>query len=688
MKKNRLKKAIFAFTALSLTAFLVSKRRKNHFPEHQTLAEKLQYLEAKATDAELGLTYTNRKTVFRLWAPSAASVKVKLYLTGDSEQKEVYRTIPMTYRKNVWTATRYGDLQGLFYSYELTIAGETHEVVDLYAKAVGLDGNRGAIIDLQATDPLGWDSDQHVSQKAITDAFIWEMHVADFSSDPNSGISAENRGKYLAFTEKRTTLRNEGQIPTGVAHLRSLGVNYVHLLPVFDFDNDELGKAYNWGYDPKNYQVPEGRYSSDPTNPSTRILEFKQMVQALHEEKIGVVLDVVLNHTSKTADSWFNLTVPDYYYRQDAAGNFADGSGCGNETASERMMMRRYMIDTIIYWAKEYHLDGFRFDLMGLHDVATMNAIRAALDEQGLAHVILYGEPWDAGSNQISAPNIPANKAHVLELSERIAVFNDDFRDGVKGSVFDHQAAAFVQGMNGISQGKLDENLLTALTGNCLPQTQNASVWAKAPSQVINYISAHDNLTLWDKLVASTSNQSQVLDYGFDLDRLNMNKLAAGCLFLSQGAVFMQGGEEFGRTKLGDDNSHRSSISINQLDWQWLEEFHELNEYYRGLAQIRATYPPLRTSNIETAKQTAFSDDGIENLITYVIPNRGATAWRQLAVVLNATRQEQNVQLKTADSTQWIIIANQKTAGVLPLGTITGAQITVPPQSLLVLVEN
>lgn len=658
-----------------------------------TLEEKLAYLESKSYSGnDLGVTYTKNKTTFNVWSPLAEKVVVNLYQTGDSNENSLIQSYPLIHESNVWTTSLAGDFENQFYTYTITIDGQSNETMDVHAKAAGVNGNRAAIIDFDKTNPENWAEDDHVTQRDITDAVIWEVHVADFSADEHSGISPENQGKYLAFTESGTTYKNEKKFTTGVDYLKELGVNYVHLLPVFDFENDEEGSDYNWGYDPKNYNVPEGRYSSDPKDPLSRIREFKQMVQSLHAQEIGVVLDVVYNHTLETKSSSFNLTVPDYYYRQTDMGEFADGSACGNETASDRSMMRKYMVDSILYWAIEYHLDGFRFDLMGLHDIETMNAIRTALNDNGLKQVILYGEPWDAGSNELAAPNLPANKSNAAHFMDGIAIFNDDFRDPVKGSVFNKTDGGFLQGQNGNDFHDVD--VMAGICANTMGAAASEyeladKTWARTPSQVVTYNSAHDNLTLYDKLVESTFDEPY---FGRNDWIIQINKLAAALLFTSQGALFMQAGEEFGRTKLGDENSFVSSVDVNKLDWSLSKTNSDLVDYYRGLSSIRHKFAPLRDATAQTAKSITFSRDSIENLIAYTIPNPYAREddWRWMTVVLNSSDKMQKITLEGHTGelpANWTIVADKDHAGLEALKTVEGNTMTIEPHSALILVS-
>lgn len=659
----------------------------------ETIGQRIQYLEEHTYDGnDLGLTYSKESSLFKVWSPLAENVQLNIYKTGVIEEDSLLENIPLESKNGVWQIVVNRDLNGYFYTYCFTHGDKETESPDLYSKAVGVNGDRTAILDLANTNPETWEEDTHVMQPKITDAVIWETHVADFSSDPNSGISSAHQGKYLAFTETNSSLYDAGEFPTGMNYLKTLGVNYVHLLPVFDFDNDERDSHYNWGYDPKNYMVPEGIYSTNPADPIARIKEFKQMIQSIHHSGMGVVLDVVYNHTFETENSWFQITVPDYYYRQDKHGGFANGSGCGNETGSERKMMRKYMVESILYWAQEYHLDGFRFDLMGLHDVDTMNAIRHALNEAGLEHVILYGEPWNAGSVAIYEPNKPADKYHIQDFAEGIAVFNDEFRDSISGPVFENYKGAFLQGANGHEDSSYsDSDLISAIVANTqadvgrfrLPEEK---AWARSPQQIVTYSSAHDNLSLYDKLIASICHDA---DYTRHEDLIQLSKLQAALLCTSQGALFMQAGEEFARTKYGNENSYKSSIAINRLDWTRAQENEDLVDYYKGMFAIRNAYPPLRDWTTKTADHTVFSQLP-ENLLAYTIPNvvEKNPKWKIMAVVANTNCKPVHLDLRADVSLpeEWTILANSQQAGLTSLGKIKGSQVIVNPKDVLVLV--
>ena len=665
----------------------------NMLDQIETTKKKIDYLEKHTyTNSDLGMHFYKGTYTFKVWSPLAKGVFLKIYKTGIIGEDTLLKKIPMIHKDNVWSLSLEEDLNGLFYTYEFNHGEYLTEAPDLYSKAVGLNGDRTAIIHLEDTNPNNWENDQHVMQKYITDAIIWEVHIEDFSSDGASGIRPEYQGKYLAFTEENTTLYESGDFPTGLDYLSQLGINYVHLLPVFDFDNDEEDKQYNWGYDPKNYNVPEGKYSTNPRDPKARIKELKQLIQSLHQKNIGVVMDVVYNHTYKTEDSWFQFTVPDYYYRQDEHGNFSNGSGVGNETASERTMMRKFMIDSILYWVEEYHVDGFRFDLMGVHDTETMNLIREHLDQHGYEHVILYGEPWAGGKLALNAPYKPADRNHVHDYSKRIALFNAEFRDSIKGDVFKERKGAFLQGANVERVSDFTNlDLVAAIMANTqmdageyhIPEHK---VWARTPTEVINYSSAHDNLTLYDKLISSTESPTTQMRHE---EIVEMNKISAAILFTSQGGVFFQAGEEFARTKYGNPNSYNASIAINHLDWSRANDYQDLVNYYKNMIAIRKAYAPLRDATKKTANMIYFKYLP-ENLIAYLIPNLidDHSPWENLLVIANTSTQPHTIDLpkdKDEKAQRWKILANNKTADPSGIGYIFGPSIILGPREVYVL---
>lgn len=634
---------------------------------------------------DLGANYTKEKTTFKVWAPTAEKVYLKRYTTGsDNEQgARVISNLKMLKGDNgIWYYTVFGDIKNTYYTYIVTTDGKAQETCDIYAKAVGVNGNRAMVVDLASTDPEGWDKDKHITYDSATDAVVWEVHVRDFSISPDSGVTDANKGKYLAFTETGTTLDGEGIISTGIDYLKELGVTHVQLLPVFDYatiDETQDG-GFNWGYDPKNYNVPEGSYSSDPYDGNVRINEFKQMVKALHDAGIGVVMDVVYNHTYTAKDSSFQKTVPNYYYRMNKDGTFSDASGCGNETASEHEMFRKYMIDSILYWIQEYHIDGFRFDLMGIHDVTTMNKIREAVDklEDG-KKIILYGEPWTGGT--LGTSQATAVQGNINKLDNRIGAFNDKIRDAVKGDVFIAENSGFVQ------NGTNDSEIIDCIQANNLTTTSGG--WSNQPSQCVSYVSAHDNYTLYDKLVLSARTDQ---NFTRDDELVDMNKLAGAIYITSQGLTFMQSGEEFARTKQGDENSYKSSTSINMLDWSNVQKYRDLVSYYSGLIEIKKAFSPFRDSTTAASERMVFSEDNVNGLVAYTLTNtekKLKTEWSQVALIFNSSTEEKEVTLKGGRlPEEWTIIADKTSAGVKSLGTVKGNKVKVAAGSALILVDK
>lgn len=632
---------------------------------------------------DLGATYTKEATTFKVWSPTATKVQVLLYATGsDEEENSKYISVTdMEYdaSNGVWTAVIEGDLLNKYYTYYVYNGKKGKETVDIYAKAVGVNGNRGMIVDLDSTNPEGWSEDKHVSVDNQSEAVVWEVNVKDFSNDEASGISSKNRGKYLAFTETGTTLNSSGYSSTGIDYLKELGVNYVQLMPIFDFGSvDESSKEdqFNWGYDPKNYNVPEGSYSSDPYDGNVRINEVKQMVQSIHKNGMGVIMDVVYNHTYEGAKSWFNITVPGYYYRYTESGTWSNGSGCGNDTASEHAMFRKYMVDSIVYWATEYHIDGFRFDLMGLHDVDTMNAIREALDKlDGGEKIIMYGEGWSLGTNA-EAGTVLATQQNMYKLNDRIGAFNDGIRDGIKGSNFNAAEGGYVQGGSGTAKVKSG---IVAEVGN----------WAKSPNQTVTYNSCHDNYTLWDKLVATSGSFE---DYSTRNENLvAMNKLAAAITLTSQGVGFFQAGEEFARTKKGDENSYKSSSKVNQLDWERRSEYSDLVQYYAGLIEIRKNFAPFTDSSDKSAKSIRFIDNLPKGVIAYTLKNNltADTQWNQVALIFNASGSDEQIALTGNDlPEEWVVVVNGDSAGLGGLSVVNENTVTVKAGSALMLVDK
>ena len=593
----------------------------------------------------LGPDYTPGGTCLRLWAPTAEAVTVTLYHKGDGGA--VLGTKPLARgAQGVWSVWLPGEQHGRYYTFAVTVDGVTRETGDPYARAAGVNGVRSMIVDLARTAPSGWERDVRPNIPPAQRT-VWEVSVRDFSQDTASGVRPAWRGKYMAFTQQGTTLHGDGIHPTCLNYLKRLGVKYVQLMPIFDFGSvDEakpLLRQYNWGYDPTNFNVPEGSYSTDPTRGEVRIRECREMIAALHAAGIGVVMDVVYNHTYRTENP-LNSTVPYYFFRQNPDGSFSNGSGCGNEFASERPMARRYLIDSILYWAKEYHIDGFRFDLMGLYDAESINAVRAALDAlPGGRDILLYGEPWQGGASQLH--RYEANKANLAMLNERVGIFCDDTRDAIKGGCFDAREPGYVEGKPG-SFWDIGAAVAAWCRSDRLPP--------HAPSQIVSYVSAHDNFTLWDKLLCVRYEKPEFT--ARDTVALAQNRLAAGIYLTSFGLPFMQAGEEFARTKKGVGNSYRSSPTLNRLDWNRAEKYHALVDYYRGLLALRAAFPRLGSTDRHAPEALQFF--ALEQpLVGWTLPavwGDGA-AWSALCVFYNPTETACTVSLPAG---QWKLLSD------------------------------
>ena len=611
----------------------------------KTLFENLPFHRENYYTGPLGPDYTPGGTCLRLWAPTAEAVTVTLYHKGDGGA--VLDTKPLVRGAHgVWSVWLPGEQHGRYYTFAVTVDGITRETGDPYARAAGVNGVRSMIVDLARTAPSGWERDVRPNIPPAQRA-VWEVSVRDFSQDAASGVRPAWRGKYMAFTQQGTTLHGDGIHPTCLNYLKRLGVKYVQLMPIFDFGSvDEakpLLRQYNWGYDPTNFNVPEGSYSTDPTRGEVRIRECREMIAALHAAGIGVVMDVVYNHTYRTENP-FNSTVPYYFFRQNPDGSFSNGSGCGNEFASERPMARRYLIDSILYWAKEYHIDGFRFDLMGLYDAESINAVRAALDAlPGGRDILLYGEPWQGGASQLH--RYEANKANLAMLNERVGIFCDDTRDAIKGGCFDAREPGYVEGKPG-SFWDIGAAVAAWCRSDRLPP--------HAPSQIVSYVSAHDNFTLWDKLLCVRYEKPEFT--ARDTVALAQNRLAAGIYLTSFGLPFMQAGEEFARTKKGVSNSYRSSPALNRLDWNRAEQYHALVDYYRGLLALRAAFPRLGSTDRHAPEALQFF--ALEQpLVGWTLPavwGDGA-AWSALCVFYNPTETACTVSLPGG---QWKLLSD------------------------------
>jgi len=633
---------------------------------------------------ELGAIYKDDSTIFRLWAPTAASVTLNLFTSGDGDvpfiplDKEVPNLEMTRIENGVWELEVLGDLDQAYYTYSVTVNGVTNEAVDPYARAVGVNGKRAMVIDLDKTNPSGWDQDTYIGLSNNTDAILYELHIRDFSSDPDANFT--NAGKYLAFTETGLTL-NGSKI--GIDHLIELGVTHVHLLPTFDYRSIDETKlengSFNWGYDPQNYNVPEGSYSSDPYHGEVRINEFKKMVMSLHEAGIAVVMDVVYNHTGASSDSDFSKIVPGYYYRYGADGKFSNGSGVGNEVASERAMVRKFIVDSVSYWVKEYHIDGFRFDLMALHDIDTMNAVKDACEALN-PNVLIYGEGWTGGTSTL--PDAQKSlKVNVPSLND-IAVFSDDIRDAIKGHVFTKLDKGFVNGGLGLEE---------SIKFGIIASTQNGQVdysqvkyskfyYATSPTQIISYVEAHDNLTLWDKLLLTNPTYS-------DEDRMAMHRMANAIVLTSQGVPFIHAGAEFYRTKGGNENSYNASDAVNQLDWIRNATYQDETTYLAGLIALRKAHPAFRmTTTADIKANLKFDETTVANVVAYTLGNNAnEDEWDSIKVLMNANDTEVTY---TLEKSGWVVVVDKDQAGVTKISDVSGKTVTIAAHSLMVLVDS
>ncbi len=658
----------------------VSAAEKKTVTDYQAYAANLDKSAYSGND--LGASYSKKATTFKVWSPNAASVRVNIFEHGSDNEGDagsiMSRAMSLDKTTGVWSVTINGDLLNKYYTYSVTHGKTTKETADVYAKACGVNGQRSMVVDLSTTNPDGWENDKHVLVQNQTDASVWEISVADFSSSESSGVSEANRGKYLAFTEEGTTVNGvQGASSTCVDYLKKLGVKYVQIMPFYDFGSVDESKnimdQYNWGYDPVNYNCPEGSYSTNPKKGEVRIKECKQMIQALHNAGIGVIMDVVYNHTY-TSDSWFQRTVPNYYYRMNNDGTFSNGSGCSNDTASEHLMFRKYMIDSVTYWASEYHIDGFRFDLMGLHDVTTMNSIRTALDnlyaDGSGSQILMYGEAWDMATN-CDEGTVLASQKNLKQLSNRIGAFDDTIRDAIKGSTGGTDGA-FVQ------EGSRRANLKTGIAG----QSDTTTGWANVPSQCVTYASCHDNLCLYDKLVGSVYGADGKYRKRYE-DLVAMNKLSAAIVITSQGIPFSLGGEEFCRSKDGDENSYASSRKENMLDWENVDLYSDVIEYYRGLYKIRDAFAAFSDSTAATANSLTYLSDVPKGVMGYTINNTESGKWSQMCVIFNGSDSAQNVTAKG----DWVVLADNKTAGLRNIKNVTNS-VKVEAHSAVIMVDT
>ena len=619
-------------------------------------------LTAQAQNVFNEVSYSPRQTTFKLNAPKKPTLRIYEAGRGGNAIKKI--KMKQT-AENVWEATVSGDLKGKFYTFDIG-RGETPGV---FAKAVGINGHRGAIIDMQTTNPSGWNSDHRLALKSPADLIIYDMHHRDFSIDPSSGLV--NKGKFLALTEQKA-----------IRHLKELGINAVHILPSFDFASiDEANTTtpqYNWGYDPQNYNVPEGSYSFDAEQPTRRILEFKQMVQALHKAGIRIILDVVYNHTFDIEGGNFDRTFPMAYYRYTADGKPSNGSGCGNETASEKPLMRQFMLESMKYWADEYHIDGFRVDLMGIHDIETMNLIRKELSSID-PNIFIYGEGWTAGTCAYPTEKL-ALKAHIKQMPG-IAAFSDEIRDALRGPFSDEKQASFLGGIAGF-----EESIKAGIAGMIAhPQVDYTKVnytkepWANEPTQMIAYVSCHDDMCLVDRLKAS------IPEAAYDMEEvIRLDQLAQTVVFTSQGIPFMLSGEEMLRDKKGVHNSFNSPDEINHLDWNNLKKYPQVFAYYKGLIQMRKSHPAFRLGSAELVrKHLEFLPTQQDCLVAFRLKNHaGGDKWNNIYVVLNGNTDLQSVNIPKG---KYTIVANNGVINEAGIGEMEGGEVMIDAQTALIL---
>ena len=653
-----------------------------------------QLLMAQDTFGEM--IYSKVKTLFKLNAPTTVNLdgmtgattqidkkkQVEIHIYEDGQGGKAIKTIKMKASgENRWEATVKGDLKGKFYTFDIG-KGETPGV---FAKAVGVNGMRGAIVDMAETNPQGWENDQRPVIQSPADLVIYEMHWRDFSIDVSSGL--KNKGKFLALTE-----------PKAIEHLKNLGVNAVHILPSFDYASVDETKLdtpqYNWGYDPKNYNVPEGSYSTDPYNPVTRIKEFKQMVQALHKAGIRVILDVVYNHTFNIDHSNFQLTYPDMYYRKTADGKYSDGSGCGNETASEKPLMREFMLESVKYWIDEYHIDGFRFDLMGVHDIETMQQIRAEVNKIDPS-IYIYGEGWSAGSCAYPVDKL-AMKANAQQLNG-IGAFSDDMRDALRGPFSDDHKGALLAGIPGE-----EESLKFGIVGGIAhPQVDMTKVnydkkpWTNNPTEQISYVSCHDDMCLVDRLKASIPSltDKNIPEKERTAELIRIDQLAQTAVFTSQGVPFILSGEEMLRDKKGIHNSYNSPDSINHLDWNNLQRYPQLFTYYKNLIQLRKNHPAFRLATGDKVRQhleflPAVNSKDVKQdcLVGFLLKDlQEIDAWKTIVVIYNFNKEAKEMAIPEGNYTIACCNGAIDEAG---LGEVSGKEVLVDGQSALILFQK
>lgn len=629
-----------------------------------------------AAETNLWLDYSKESTTFKLWSPEAEVVKLHLYKSGDGGT--AFETHEMKASDNgYWSKILKGDLNGTYYTYQVKHNGVLlEETPGIYAQAVGVNGKRAMVLDLKSTDPAGWENDKGPQLNYANEAIIYELHIRDMTIHPMSGSNIP--GKYLGLVESKT--RGPEGIATGLDHMKDLGITHVHLLPTYDhysIDETKLDSPqFNWGYDPQNYNVPEGSFSSDPYKAEVRIKEFKKMVKAFHDNGIGVILDVVYNHTGRTENSNFNLEAPGYYYRQWEDGSPSNASACGNETASDREMMRAYILNSVAFWAKEYHLDGFRFDLMGIHDIKTMNEVVKTVKAVN-PDIFVYGEGWTAGDSPLPVEK-RALKKNITKMPQVIA-FSDDIRDGLKGSVFEDTSTGFVSGADGT-----EESVKFGVVGAIQhPQIDYKAVnysdapWTNEPWQAISYVSCHDNHTLYDKLKVSRRDASEE-------DIIAMDKLANAVVLTSQGTAFIHAGAEMLRTKNEEHNSYNLPDSINRIDWSRKNTYGDVNAYYKNLIRLRKTHPAFRMTKAEDVRSNLSFTRSENGLVSYIISNNAnGDSWKNIYVIYNA--QAEPVEHPIEGKWQLAVAGD---AFTLEGGKTVDTSVTIPAISMMVLYQE
>jgi len=620
------------------------------------------------TGDDLGNTYSKTETKMRVWAPTATAVKVVTYAKADTPLAGGVETEMTSDVNGTWVAKIAGDKDGLIYNYRVTVDGVTNEAVDPYVRATTINGQRGVVVDLDKTDPANWKKTKPAFSGKTVDAVIYELHVRDFSIDASSGIPAAHKGKFLAFTNVNTSFNG---IKTGISAIKDLGVTHVELLPFFDFASvDEASPSFNWGYDPQNYNVPEGSYSTDPTKPTARITELKQAIQAMHDQKLRVNMDVVYNHVYSAGAFSQESIVPGYWFRTDESGNLTNGTGVGNDTASERPMVRKFIVDSVKYWATEYNLDGFRFDLMGIHDIQTVNEVTAALKAIDPT-IIVIAEGWNMGT---LPDNQKANQVNIAKLNN-VAMFNDQIRDGLKGSVFNATDTGWATGK--ISAAA---DVYAGIVGNTDYSASFLTKWTTTePGQSVNYVESHDNMTLADKLTASVKG---ITPAGV----AQLSQFATSVAFLAQGVPFMQAGQEFVRSKNGNENSYNADDATNSLKWSTKAKYAATTKYYQGLIALRAAHPAFRMSTTAQVKANLKFLKTTNDVIAYTL-NGKAVKDKAATIVVIHNPNPGSVTVTLPNKKKWAIVVKGGVAGTKTIESITASKVSVAGQTTMVLTQ-